>query len=50
MLAIERDKLAEYIDEQTIVITKTNPSQSNEITKSHNMTLNQSTKIDLSLD
>lgn len=48
MLAEEKDKLAEYLDQQTNVITKTNRTSASKIVKSHNNTLNQSTRIDFS--
>ena len=50
MLNDERDKLTDYLDEQTNVITKEN--RTTQLRHSHkpSMNLNQSTRIDLSTD
>ena len=48
LLSEEKDKLAEYLDQQTNVVTKTNRTSASKIVKSHNNTLNQSTRIDFS--
>jgi len=50
LLATERDKLAEYLDQQTNVITKENREQQARPSHKHSFALNQSTRIDLSSD
>ena len=50
MLNDERDKLTDYLDEQTNVITKENRSTHLRHSHKPSLTLNQSTRIDLSTD
>lgn len=49
LLSAERDKLGEYLDHQTNLITKTHRQMISAHTK-HNATFSQSTRIDLSSD
>ena len=50
MLNEERDKLTDYLDEQTNVITKENRSTHLKHSHKPSVNLNQSTRIDLSID
>lgn len=50
LLANEKDKLAEYLDEQTTVLTKNNREHQFRQSHKQSVGLNQSTRIDLTDD